>query len=46
MTIPPGDIGLYDPTVIRNRGHIAQFQREAYIKCGYHLIESILMIYM
>ena len=44
VTIPPGNIGLYDPTVIRNRGNISQFQRETYVKLGYHLLETVLII--
>jgi hypothetical protein len=45
LNIPPGNVGLYDPTVIRNRGLLRQFQREAYVKIGYHLIECFVLIY-
>ena len=45
MTLPPGSMGMYDPTEIRNRGMLLRFQKEAFIKVGYHLVVFFVLLY-
>ena len=45
VTIPPGSMGLYDPTEIRNRGMLLRFQKEAFVKVGYHLLIFFILLY-
>ena len=44
-SLPPGSMGVYDPTEIRNRGMLLRFQKEAFIKIGYHLIVFFILLY-
>ena len=44
-TLPPGSIGVYDPTEIRNRGAISKFQTENFIKIGYSIVAFLLFLY-
>ncbi|XP_065919612.1 protein cornichon homolog 4-like [Dysidea avara] len=44
-TLPPGSIGIYDPTEIRNRGAISKFQTENFIKIGYSIISFLVFLY-
>ena len=45
ITLPPGSLGIYDPTEIRNRGMLARFQKEALVKIGYHVIVFFISLY-
>lgn len=45
MTLPPGSMGMYDPTEIRNRGMLLRFQKEAFVKIGYHLVVFFILLY-
>lgn len=38
-------MGIYDPTEIRNRGTLSKFQKEAFIKFGYHLVIFFITLY-
>lgn len=45
VTLPSGSMGVYDPTEIRNRGLLLCFQKEAFIKTGYHLVTFFVSLY-
>ena len=39
-------IGIYDPAIIRNGNQLVDFQKEAFIKIGYHLIIFFICLYL
>ncbi|KAL5463385.1 hypothetical protein EMCRGX_G032278 [Ephydatia muelleri] len=45
LTLSGGSMGIYDPTEIRNRGTLSKFQKEAFIKFGYHLVIFFITLY-
>ena len=45
VTLPAGSMGVYDPTEIRNRGRLAYFQKESFIKIAYHLVTFFISLY-
>lgn len=45
LTLSGGSMGIYDPTEIRNRGTLSKFQKEAFIKFGYHLVIFFVTLY-
>ena len=45
VKLPPGSMGVYDPTEIRNRGLLARFQKEAFVKIAFHLITFFVALY-
>ncbi|CAG9864702.1 unnamed protein product [Phyllotreta striolata] len=45
LTIPKGNLGLYDPTEIHNRGQIKKHMRDCMIYLGYYLIFFFIYLY-
>lgn len=45
VNLPPGSMGIYDPTEIRNRGKLSGFQKEAFVKIAYHLVTFFIALY-
>lgn len=45
FNLPSSFIGLYDATVIRNGDHLVNFQKESFVKIGYHLIIFFASLY-
>jgi hypothetical protein len=45
MTLPAWSMGVYHPTEIRNRGTLLRFQKGAFVKVGYHLVEFFILLY-
>ena len=45
VTLPPGSLGVFDPTEIRNRGMLSKLQTEAFLKIGYHLVVFFISLY-
>lgn len=44
VTVRPGNLGVYDPTEIHNRGQISKHMKEFMIYLGYFLV--LFFIYM
>ena len=45
VKLPLGNMGIYDPTDIRNRGMLTYFQKEAFVKIAYNLIIFFISLY-
>jgi len=45
VTLRAGSMGVFDPTEIRNRGLLTYFQKEAFVKIGYHLVVFFISLY-
>ncbi|KAK5643295.1 hypothetical protein RI129_007140 [Pyrocoelia pectoralis] len=45
VNIPRGNIGLYDPTEIHNRGQLKRHMRDCMIYVGYYLIFFFIYLY-
>lgn len=45
INIPKGNIGLYDPTEIHNRGQLKRHMRDCMIYVGYYLIFFFIYLY-
>ena len=45
FTLGSSFIGLYDATVIRNGDHLINFQKESFVKIGWHLIIFFASLY-
>ncbi|MED6249451.1 Protein cornichon 4 [Ilyodon furcidens] len=45
MRIPMGNMGVFDPTEIHNRGLLKSYMKEAMIKLGYHLLCFFIYLY-
>uniref|UniRef100_A0A8C4WZX0 Cornichon family AMPA receptor auxiliary protein 4 n=1 Tax=Eptatretus burgeri TaxID=7764 RepID=A0A8C4WZX0_EPTBU len=45
FSIPSGNVGLYDPTEIHNRGKLKFCMKEAMAKLGYHLLLFFIYLY-
>uniref|UniRef100_A0A672G2P0 Cornichon family AMPA receptor auxiliary protein 4 n=1 Tax=Salarias fasciatus TaxID=181472 RepID=A0A672G2P0_SALFA len=43
--VPMGNMGVYDPTEIHNRGQLKSHMKEAMIKLGYHLLCFFIYLY-
>ena len=46
FTLPKSMIGIYDPAIIRNGNQLVDFQKEAFIKIGCHLIIFFICLYL
>lgn len=44
-TLPPGNMGVYDPTEIHNRGMIRKHLKDCIIYCGFFLIFFFIYLY-
>lgn len=44
-TIPKGNMGVYDPTEIHNRGQLKRHMRDCMINLGYYLIFFFIYLY-
>uniref|UniRef100_A0A3Q2NUA8 Cornichon family member 4 n=1 Tax=Fundulus heteroclitus TaxID=8078 RepID=A0A3Q2NUA8_FUNHE len=45
VKIPMGNMGVFDPTEIHNRGLLKSYMKEAMIKLGYHLLCFFIYLY-
>lgn len=45
LTVPRGNMGLYDPTEIHQRGQIKKHMRDCMIYLGYYLIFFFIYLY-
>lgn len=45
MKVPMGNMGVFDPTEIHNRGQLKSHMKEAMIKLGYHLLCFFIYLY-
>ncbi|KAG1649702.1 Protein cornichon 4 [Nymphon striatum] len=45
LTIPMGNIGMYDPTEIHNRGKLKKHLQESMIRLGYYLLFFFIYLY-
>ncbi|XP_078452268.1 protein cornichon homolog 4 isoform X1 [Lampetra planeri] len=45
LNIPSGNMGLYDPTEIHNRGQLKSSMKEAMVKLGYQLVSFFIYLY-
>lgn len=45
FNMPSGNVGVYDPTEIHNRSNLRSFQRDCYIKLGFHLLCFFVYLY-
>ncbi|CAG14613.1 unnamed protein product, partial [Tetraodon nigroviridis] len=45
VKVPMGNMGVFDPTEIHNRGQLKSHMKEAMIKLGYHLLCFFIYLY-
>lgn len=45
IKVPMGNMGVFDPTEIHNRGQLKSHMKEAMIKLGYHLLCFFIYLY-
>ncbi|XP_016429719.1 protein cornichon homolog 4-like [Sinocyclocheilus rhinocerous] len=45
VKVPMGNMGVYDPTEIHNRGQLKSHMKEAMIKLGFHLLCFFIYLY-
>lgn len=45
VTIPSGNVGVYDPTEIHNRGMLKSHMKESMIKLGWYLVFFFVYLY-
>lgn len=45
LKVPMGNMGVFDPTEIHNRGQLKSHMKEAMIKLGYHLLCFFIYLY-
>ncbi|KAI2655770.1 hypothetical protein H4Q32_024381 [Labeo rohita] len=45
MKVPMGNMGVYDPTEIHNRGQLKSHMKESMIKLGFHLLCFFIYLY-
>ncbi|XP_061676502.1 uncharacterized protein cnih4 isoform X2 [Syngnathoides biaculeatus] len=45
VMVPVGNMGVFDPTEIHNRGQLKSHMKEAMIKLGYHLLCFFIYLY-
>ncbi|XP_059422956.1 protein cornichon homolog 4-like isoform X1 [Carassius carassius] len=45
VKVPVGNMGVYDPTEIHNRGQLKSHMKEAMIKLGFHLLCFFIYLY-
>ncbi|XP_026465380.1 protein cornichon homolog 4-like [Ctenocephalides felis] len=45
IKVPKGNLGVYDPTEIHNRGQLKKHMRDCMINLGYHLILFFIYLY-
>lgn len=45
IKVPMGNMGVFDPTEIHNRGQLKAHMKEAMIKLGYHLLCFFIYLY-
>lgn len=45
VTIPSGNVGIYDPTEIHNRGMLKSHMKDSTIKVGYFLVFFFIYLY-
>ncbi|GAB6022455.1 hypothetical protein CHUAL_006567 [Chamberlinius hualienensis] len=45
VTVPSGNVGIYDPTEIHNRGNLKVHMKESLIKLGYYLVFFFIYLY-
>uniref|UniRef100_A0A3P9DHR4 Cornichon family member 4 n=1 Tax=Maylandia zebra TaxID=106582 RepID=A0A3P9DHR4_9CICH len=45
LKVPMGNMGVFDPTEIHNRGLLKSHMKEAMIKLGYHLLCFFIYLY-
>lgn len=43
--VPSGNMGVFDPTEIHNRGQLKSHMKEAMIKLGFHLLCFFMYLY-
>lgn len=44
-TVPKGNMGVYDPTEIHNRGQLTKHMRDSMVHLGYYLIFFFIYLY-
>lgn len=44
-TVPKGNLGVYDPTEIHNRGQLKRHMRDCMINLGYYLVFFFIYLY-
>ncbi|NWX83625.1 CNIH4 protein, partial [Nothoprocta ornata] len=45
IMVPSGNMGVFDPTEIHNRGQLKSHMKEAMIKLGFHLLCFFMYLY-
>ncbi|XP_051880923.1 protein cornichon homolog 4 [Pristis pectinata] len=45
LSVPSGNVGVFDPTEIHNRGLLKTHMKEAMIKLGFHLLCFFIYLY-
>ncbi|XP_043914706.1 protein cornichon homolog 4 [Protopterus annectens] len=45
IMVPSGNVGVFDPTEIHNRGQLKSHMKEAMIKLGFHLLCFFIYLY-
>jgi hypothetical protein len=45
VKVPLGNMGVFDPTEIHNRGQLKSHMKEAMIKLGFHLLCFFIYLY-
>uniref|UniRef100_A0A8C5Q4S8 Protein cornichon homolog 4 n=1 Tax=Leptobrachium leishanense TaxID=445787 RepID=A0A8C5Q4S8_9ANUR len=45
IMVPSGNLGVFDPTEIHNRGQLKSHMKEAMIKLGFHLLCFFIYLY-
>ncbi|XP_048387308.1 protein cornichon homolog 4 isoform X1 [Stegostoma tigrinum] len=45
LAVPCGNVGVFDPTEIHNRGQLKTHMKEAMIKLGFHLLCFFIYLY-
>lgn len=45
ISVPKGNLGIYDPTEIHNRGQLKRHMRDAMIYLGYYLVFFFIYLY-
>lgn len=45
VKVPMGNMGVFDPTEIHNRGQLKSHMKEAMIKLGFHLLCFFIYLY-